>query len=459
MRWRAICAMPRLLYDHFLHSRFSLLILTLFVAPAAEIQDPGAQLNDWIGEKTGKRLQLQFELRQRVEDRTGQLFGRDRDLAADYIRSRFGMIYKPAPWIKFAALAQDTRAPLYGLPPPGNVKDPLDLQEGYVEIFSPSKRGLGLNVGRQMINYGDTRLIGSPQWAYTARTWDTLRLYHVSSKARLEGVFLSTIVPRADGFNKPVLGDRIWGMYSSFGNVSGAKPAKGASLWASTVVDAYVLRHDQNRPGGFTGIGTLGINLFGSRWAFTLPHNLRYTAEGIVQTGHVGLLPHRAAGFANQFGYKTMIGKLPVDFANEYKYASGTQAGSGRSGTFDQLYPAAHDKMGHVDLFGWKNVHNVRSVATVTVRKGWNWILMYNNSWLANQTDGVYTTGSRLIARDITGRAGRHIGQELDLYTNYVLRGMSIGAGVGQFFAGEFVKRTTPGVNSRLIYLSTGYSF
>ena len=196
--------------------------------------------------------------------------------------------------------------------------------------------------------------------------------------------------------------------------------------------------------------------LAGTTPAVTVTTN---TTEAIAQTGHVGPLTHRAFGFVDQVGYRTVVYKLPLDLATEYKYASGTNASSGRSGTFDQLYPAAHDKLGHVDLFAWKNVHNIRSMATLTVHKGWNTVLMYNNTWLASPTDGVYTTASKLIARDVTGRSGRHVGQEVDVYTNYTLGGMSVGAGVGQFFPGGFLQKTTPGAHTRLVYLSTGYSF
>ncbi|MFN7933244.1 MAG: alginate export family protein [Bryobacteraceae bacterium] len=426
----------------------AILILWLVGAAAFAQDDPGKQLNQLLAEKTGKRLQLSFEFRQRLEDRTGQVFGRDRDLAADYIRLRFGASVKPVSWLKLSALAQDTRAPLYGLPAPGNVKDPLDLQEGYIEMFAASQRGVGMTVGRQMINYGDTRLIGSPQWAYTARTWDTARLYYVTKRAKFEFFSLSPIVPRGTEFNRPVLGDRIWGTYNTFRDVFG-----------KTVIDAYALRHDQNRPGGFTGVGSLGINVFGSRWAVPLPRNFRFTAEGVLQGGHVGPLTHRAQGFAGQVGYKTAAAGKPLDFANEYKYASGTDPGSGKDGTFDQLYPAAHDKLGHIDLIGWKNIHNIRSMTTLTVKKGWNVVLMYNASWLANTRDALYNAQGRAIVRSAAGTAGRWVGQELDLYTNYQVWGMNLGAGIGQFFPGTFVRNMTPGARSRLLYLSTGYSF
>ena len=426
-----------------------LLTLAPLVCPSqTTTADPGKQLNEYLAGLTKKRLQLTFEFRQRAEDRTGPVFGRDRDLAADYFRFRFGAAVRPRPWVKLSALVQDTRTAGYGLPAPGNVRDPLDLQEGYAEFFSASQKGPGLTIGRQMINYGDTRLIGSPQWAYTARTWDTARLYRVTPRLRLEFLFVSPIQNRGNEFNRPVLGDRIWGTYNTVKDIG-----------VKNTVDFYLLRHDQNRPAGFTGTGSLGINVFGSRWAFPLPGNFRFTVEGVLQNGHVGPLDHRAGAWVGQGGYKTALGKRPLDLATEYKFASGTNPASGRSGTFDQLYPAAHDKLGHVDLLGWRNIHNVRSINTLTARKGWNWVLMYNASWLANTRDSLYNAQGRAIVRSPNGSAGRYVGQEVDLYTNYQVLGISIGGGVGQFIPGTFVRRATPGAHSRLLYISTSYAF
>ncbi|MFN7921148.1 MAG: alginate export family protein [Bryobacteraceae bacterium] len=425
------------------------LIAIILLSPTLWSQvDPGTYVNEWLGENTNKKLQALFEIRQRAEDRTGQVFGRDRDLAADYIRTRFGLTAKPTPWMKLQGLAQDTRSPFYGLPAPGNVRDPLDLQEGYAEFLSSTGKGLGLTVGRQMINYGDARLIGSPQWGYTARTWDTGRLYYIWKKARLEFLHVSPVVTVGTGFNKPVLGDRIFGSYNTFKEVVG-----------KTTFDVYMVRHNQNRPGGFTGVGTMGINTFGTRWAIPLPSNFRFTAEGALQNGHVGLLAHRAGAWVGQVGYKTAVFKKPVDFANEYKFASGTNPTSGKSGTFDQLYPAAHDKFGHVDLLGWRNIHNIKSLTTLNVRKTWSWMLMYNSSWLANTRDALYNGQGRVIVRSANGTAGRYVGQEVDLFTNIQLAKFTIATGIGQFIPGTFVKRATPGASSRLLYLSTQYSF
>lgn len=417
-------------------------------AAALSAQDPSTELNTLLSEHTRGMLQLSAEVRQRFEDRTGMVFGRDRDLSADYFRLRIGATFKPLKWLKVSALMQDTRAAAYGAPPPGNVKDPVDLQEGYVELFAPNQKGLGFNFGRQMINYGDTRIIGSPQWAYTARTWDTARLYHVSKHLKAEVLMISPVQTRGTEFNRPVLGDRLWGTYNTVKDVFG-----------KTLFDVYVLRHDQNRIGGFTGTGRLGINAFGSRWAIPLPKNFRLTLEGIAQNGKVGALPHRAGAWVGLVGYKTTLFGKPLDLANEYKYASGTDPNSGRSSTFDQFYPAAHDKLGHVDLIGWRNVHNVRSLNTLSLKKRWQMILMYNNTWLANSRDAVYSTAGRALFRSADGSAGRHVGQELDLYTNYQAMGFTIATGVGRFFPGEFVRRLVPGAHSMLLYISTSYGF
>ncbi|MBM3796771.1 MAG: hypothetical protein FJW31_22570 [Acidobacteria bacterium] len=433
-----------------LRSTILILLLAPAVLRAADFADPGKQLNEYLADKTKKRLQLTFELRQRLEDRAGIAFGLDRDIMADYVRFRIGAVVKPASWIKAVALLQDTRTAGYGLPAPGNVRDPHDLQEAYVEMVSSSQKGLGLIVGRQMIGYGDTRLIGSPQWAYAARTWDTARLSYVTPKARWEFLLISPIQTRGNAFNRPVLGDRIWGMYSTFKDAGGHK---------GTVTDVYVLRHDQNRPGGFTGVGTLGVNVFGTRWLVPLSKGWRAVFEGVLQNGHVGPLDHHATGTVALAGYKTQLFKRTFDTANEYKYASGTDPASGRSGTFDQLYPAAHDKLGHVDLIGWKNVHNLRSVNTLTIRKGWTAVLMYNATWLANPRDALYNLQSRVIVRSPTGNAGRWVGQEVDSFTNWQWQSFIIGGGVGQFYPGTFIKRTTPAPRSHLIYLTTSYTF
>ena len=151
----------------------------------------------------------------------------------------------------------------------------------------------------------------------------------------------------------------------------------------------------------------------------------------------------------------------PLDVTAEYKYASGTRnpADAKRSSTFDQLYPANHDKFGHEDLFGWQNIHNARSLASLAVTKSLTLNLMCADSWLASARDALYSGQGRSIARSATGAAGRHVGQETDLFLTYRRNHFMWGAGYGHFFPGTFVRNTTPGVSPVYAYVFHTYSF
>lgn len=406
--------------------------------------DAGKQLNKGLAAETNGKVQLIFELRSRVEYRPGQSFGNEPNLFADFTRVRFGGIYKPASWIRFSGAALDARAPLYGTPAPSSARDPLEWHEGFFELRPESKLGFGAVVGRQQVNYGDTRLIGSPQWAYIPRTYDAAKAYWRTSRVRLEGLFISPVKLDSTRWNKPSLGEHLVGTY----NV--VQATNHLSM------DLYFLARRQNRPGGYTGPGTLAVDSFGTRWFGPIAKGYRYSVEAVRQTGEIGFLPHRAYAWSAQVGRR--LSSIPVDTYVEYKFASG-ESRPDRSGAFDQLYPAAHDKLGHADWLGWRNTKNWRAQATWTGIPGLSVILMYNNSWLADPRDAAYNAQGRAIARSASGTAGTHIGQEADLYFIYKRSGWITGAGYGHFFAGDFIRNTTPGRSPRFAYISQTYTF
>jgi hypothetical protein len=323
----------------------------------------------------------------------------------------------------------------------------MDLHQAYLEFLANGKTGFGALLGRQMVTLGEGRLIGIPDWLNTARTYDTTRLYYRLPSARLEVLLVSPAKVRRDEFNRPNLGDRLWGTYNGFPN-----------LIPRGMLEAYLLRHDQNRPGGFTGQGRLGINTLGGRAVGALPAGLHYSIEGAVQNGKTGLIPHR--GYAWFSGISRQVSlRLALDLEVEYKYASGSRNSAVRDGTFDQLYAANHDKFGHADLFGWRNLHDLRSLETLHITKPLALNLMYNNWWLASPTDALYSGAGSVIARSPTGAAGDHVGQEGDCFATYRVSGWTFGAGFAHVFAGEFLRRATPGVNTRYMYLFQSYSF
>ena len=414
---------------------------------SSKLQDPLQLANTDLKEATSGIFGLTFEERTRWEEKTGVSFGKAVDQQDMLSLLRIGAQFEPVDWFRMSAMGQDSRVPWYGAPALNTMRDTIDLQEAYIELFPHTKTGFGASFGREMLNYGETRLIGSPQWSNVSKTYDHARLYYRTKKVRLEALMVSPVKVLTDSFNKPELGDRIWGTYNTFTNLG-----HGISF------DAYALRHSENKIGGWTGTGTLGTNSFGGRFYGNLSANFTYSLEGIGQTGHLGLLTQRAfAWFAGMMGQ--IPGTHPVTLSIEYKGATGTNPGSTTSGTFDQLSPANHDKFGHEDLFGWRNLKTLKSLGTSHITKEFAVNFMYTNDWLFSPSDSLYNSQGSSIAQSKTGVAGTHVGQELDGFVTYTRGAHTFGAGFGHFFYGEFIQKTTPRVNPRYLYVFQQYSF
>ena len=116
------------------------------------------------------RLQMIGESRIRYEDRDRVAFGTAREYDVALLRQRLGFAYKPNSDIEIRVIGQDTRAPLYGVNAPSFLRDGTDLYEAYIDLFGKRKTGFAMRAGRSTLSYGDTRFIGSPQWANLART-------------------------------------------------------------------------------------------------------------------------------------------------------------------------------------------------------------------------------------------------------------------------------------------------
>jgi Alginate export len=418
------------------------------VSPAIALgQDPLAAANQEVKEDTHGVLSFTLEERTRWEEKYGVNFGKSVNQQDMLSRLRLGADFEPASWLKIYAMGQDARVPFFGLPAPNTMRDSFDLQESYVELFGRTKTGFVANFGRQMLDYGDSRVMGTPQWSNVARTFDGTRLRYRTSHARFEALLLSPVKVLPDAFNTPNFGDRIWGTYNVF-----------SDLWHGASVDAYALRHSQNRIGGWTGSGTLGTDTFGTRLYGPLGKGFKYNLEGIEQLGHIGLLEQRAYAWYAGTSKQTKAFAKPLNLQAEYKAASGGSPSTSRSATYDQLYPANHDKFGHEDLFGWRNLKTFRTLETLQISKAFAWNLMYSDERLFNRWDALYNSQGASISRSKTGSAGTHVGQELDSFLTYKYGNHTFGAGFGHFFKGEFIEQTTPNVNPRYFYVFQQYT-
>ena len=365
-----------------------------------------------------QQWQIGIESRGRYEHKTG--------LSTALFRNRFSLTYKPFSWLKLSGMVQDARAPGYGPNAPNTVRDPADLHEAYFELFPDRKQGFGMSAGRRMVNYGETRLLASSQWTNVGRTYDHARVYWRSRRAQLELLFVSPVKINLGGFNRPYLANHVWGTYNSFPDLLG-----------KNLVEAYFLRHEQ--PSG-------DVNVLGGRLAGPWPHGLKYSLESVGEARKVG----HAFGWFSSLTRRWMLAAKPIDLTGEYRYAS-------RS--FDQLYPSGHDKFGHMDIVGWRNIHAAKLLATLGWTKAFALNFMYDSWWLASLREALYNSSGSSIARSAKGTAGRHVGQETDLFATYKFSRFTFGAGYGHMFKGEFLRSTKPSVPPTYAYIFHTFSF
>ena len=422
------------------------LLLLLSSAFGFAQSDPLQKAADAVHNNSGGKVSVHLEERTRWEERYGNNFGAAKNQQDMLSRIRISADYQPVKWFSISGMGQDARGPWFGPGAPNSVRDSMDLHEAFVTLGA-RKQPLNFSLGRRMINYGETRVIGVPQWTNTSRTYDFVRAGFSITKVSIDALLISPVIVRPDMFNNPEFGNRFWGVYSVI-----------PKYWRGSSMDLYVLRHSQNKIGGWTGAGTLGTNDFGARFYGPLAANFNYSLEGIGQTGHLGALNQRAYAWFAGISRPMKLGTMPVDTSAEYKVASGSHAGGTHSSTFDQFTPANHDKFGHEDLFGWRNLRTFKSLETLHPTKALAFNVMYTHESLFSVSDGVYSGSGARIAVSPRGTAGRTVGQELDGFATYTWGAHTFLAGFGHFFKGPFVQNATAGINPRYFYIAQQYT-
>ena len=206
--------------------------------------------------------------------------------------------------------------------------------------------------------------------------------------------------------------------------------------------------------------GPLDEKTFGFRWVGKLPEHFDYGVEMARQAGTLGAATigawagHWAVG-------RTFSAKMTPRVLAEYNYASGTANPAGfKVGTFDQLYPSGHDKFGLVDQVGWRNIRDLRTGVELKPLKKLTVAGIFHDLRLADAHDGLYASTGAIVAKSLTGAAGTHVGEELDLVGAYKLNSaLQFGGGYGHLFAGDFLKSTTPGKSYNFPYIMATYAF
>jgi hypothetical protein len=421
-------------------------------APQSLIRKPALS---YVNDETPDWLTLSGEFRFRYEGRQGLGYVEGNDDHYGLARTRINIGVKPTPWMQFFFQGQDSRAPgiRAGATNNGVFRDPFEVRQAYVKIGGGESAPVGVTVGRQLLVYGDQRLIGALDWTNTSRAFDAVRLEVKAREGVKFDVFSASVVQNNPNrrINQSVEGNNLHGIYGRLTKLIPKATIEPYVLWQtvpvlSTGVD---LVSDHNR---FTG----GVRI----WAKRLK-GFDYNVAVAKQWGNVSLADIDAWGAYGEVGYTVKAPWSPRVYA-EYTFGSGdSDATDGKIGGFVDLFPTAHLWYGYNDLVGWRNLKNGRIGLQMKPHSKVGLRFDYHSFWLANKNDGLYNVaGASSVAAVAGGAADTKIGDEFDAtITMPITKLITLGGGVGHMFPGPFLEANTPGGSNNFTFLFTSFKF
>ena len=408
-------------------------------------------------------------------------------------RLRAGFTWKPDPGLAVQLQLQDARE--WGSERPkvpfilgaeGN--DALDLRIASVTWGDPKKSPVGFTIGRQVLSFGEERLVGPGDWNNFARTFDAGKLvWTVVPGQTTATVFVSSVV-NIEGTN---LGDGWKSDHSSTNDLFSGLYVT-TKLGPASTLEGYVLWRDKkdNNPvysAPTTAIPAAArtaaaydiaqdIYTVGSR--FVRPPkegDVDLEFEGAWQGGHVNRQTTAATGqYAGStptleqqsWALHTLIGYTPKGAPGklrgdlEYNVASGdTNRTDDKNGSFMTLFPSGHKWYGFMDVIGWKNLREM--VATVrftplpktAVRVDYHWFSLYTAQDAWYRKNGVATVRPLNPAAQ---NAPTGLGGELDLTFTWTPRPWAaFDVGYSEFYAGSYLGATGARNDAKFFYLQT----
>ena len=306
-------------------------------------------------------------------------------------------------------------------------------------------------LGRQEMAFGDQRLVGHANWLNSGRSFDAARVT-VRSKAAQVDLFAASVVRILDDeLDKSGNGNRFAGAYVTSGRILPQGTAEPYVFW----------RRDVNQRAETGVLDTLQQVTTGARLVGKLPARLDYNVEMDLQRGSLG--PDSVRAWAGHWQIRgTLARPQGPHVTAEYNYASGdADPADGIRGTFDQLYPTAHDKYGLADQVGWRNIHHVRIGFDITPIKATPITVNYHSYWLAERRDALYCGERRTAARVSRGApASTRVGQEIDVQVARAADAhLALAAGYSHLVAGPFLKQATPGASYSGPFVMVTYVF
>ncbi|MFM2141824.1 MAG: hypothetical protein RLZZ476_368 [Verrucomicrobiota bacterium] len=399
----------------------------------------------------GETLKWNFQARVRGEIRQNAYdYDSSRSAVTDDAwllhRIRLGVEWQPVEWLKVAVQGQDVRESFskradVPLQNGAEGDDAFDLRLASIELGNPQR--FSAKLGRQVLGYGDERLVGPLEWLNFSRTFDAAK-FHCQAKTWWVDVFTSSVVRLHESeFNRSDWlgnGDARHQFFSGVYFSSQFLPFQATDLYAFHL-------HETN-----SDFLTLGTRLKGD------PAKLGgwdYTVELTGQSGRLNGRPLTAYACHLEGGYNWLHTAWKPRLALEYSAGSGdSDPNDGRVHTFQNLFPTNHPPYGLMDTFSWQNMHNLVLRLSAQPHAKVKTTLDLHSFWLNTTGDAWYRANGTTQVRAINPNARRHAGCEVDFTVNAKLsQHLDMLLGYSHFFAGAYLADTGASDDANFAYL------
>ncbi|MBI5749181.1 MAG: alginate export family protein [Nitrospinae bacterium] len=323
------------------------------------------------------------------------------------------------------------------------VDNRADIKQAYFQLDKIIDQPLSVRVGRQVMAYGEHRLIGGFEWSNNARSFDAVKLMYNAETFGVDlwsaRIYETSTTSSDSDFN---------GIYATYKGIP------------SNTVDLYYLQdtvpksavsgspNDANDANKGRDVSTYGLRLNGKL------ADMDYTGEIALQGGtrtNTGTeVKQEASAYAVKAGY-TIPSVMGLRVGAEYDSATGDDSGTAdKKEDFQNLYPTNHYLYGFTDDISWSNMKAWAVVASLKPVEGLWLGAEYWNYTAAKVASGV----SDNLGNEINLMARYPLMDAVKLEATWVRR--TAGEGGGKDYYGNSLAKDKI---SDFIYLSANVVF
>jgi hypothetical protein len=337
----------------------------------------------------------------------------------------------------------------------------LDFNQAFVDLSYPrtnlsaKESWFTLRLGRQLIDFGDERLLAIREGPNTQQSFDGARLTFNSPTTRIDLFALRVDADRSGYFdNDPSWSHKmVWGMYSTFPLTTKST----AATFNNISLDLFYIGFQHGGAQFNEGVGDeLRHSIGGRLWRAHHINGLDFNLFGVYQFGSFAGKQISAFSAAIDAGYKLFNLPWAPRIAGSLQISSG--GGNGKLETFNAMFPAGYyyggglvGQVGPANAIIAQPEIDLHPTATLGV------YLKTLFVWRQDTADGLYNTpGGVILPGSINGR--RYVGASPELLvTQQIGRHLSLSSSYYHFYRGGFL---TSQVGTKDVdYFSTWMSY